>query len=165
MYGRLIVWTLSMVLALLPIARGHADQPAKTVAKEQAFYEALPFGLPLQAGAVSALLDPLSDEQVFAARLFRKIPGCLGAHGEHLQGSEVTINLSKRGVGGSRTAYQINVVGVDFAGDMSTEGDHINVQWYHCNTLSHSLHATPDQKHFLFKLDGQPMLAWSVASN
>jgi hypothetical protein len=82
-----------------------------------------------------------------------------------LQGSEVTINLSKRGVGGSRTAYQINVVGVDWAGDMSNEGDQIHAQWYHCKSLSHSLHATPDQKHFLFKVEGQPMLAWSVASN
>jgi hypothetical protein len=102
---------------------------------------------------------------VLAARLFRKIPGCLGAHGEHLQGGEVNINLSKRGGGGGQTAYQINVVGVDWAGELSAEGDHINVQWYHCKSLSHSLHTTPDEKHFLLKVEGQPMLAWSAVSN
>jgi hypothetical protein len=167
MNGRIFGAALSALMLLATILPGHSEPPARTVAKEQTFYEALTFGPGLQGGALTAMLDSLSGEQKFAARLFRAIPGCVGNQTADLQDTRLTVDLSKRSENGpEKVYYQMNGIGREFAPEMRADGDHINAKWYHCEEiLLHTLHATSDQKHFLIKVDGHPMLAWSMAGN
>ena len=163
--------TLLVATAIAPaIAQG-----GKTVAREQSFYESLTFGEPLRSAELFAALDRLvvPPGKTFTARFFkgaqewpRLCAGLFAVLGSH----EVNVTLYGSGSGTAR-GYYFAIAGIppvtaaDF-GTLKEVGDHIEVNWYHCGaTVSHSLHATADRRHFLFKVKGEPMLAWSAAGN
>jgi hypothetical protein len=144
MHARMIGSALAALMLLPVITPIHGEQAGTIIAREQAFYETLTFGPPLRAGTLYAVLDPLSERPDFVARLFRGVPGCLGTRGARLEGSEVKIDLIGKGSDGSKKVYGVNVIDVDFAGDMHEEGDHMIISWYHCKLCrTHSHGARP----------------------
>ncbi len=158
---RIVASALAALMMLSCSTPGNAQSAGRPVAGELAFYQAAVFGPALQGDALYAVLDSVAGD--FVVRLFPKVPGCLGAMAEARDsgGKEVRVQLNRRT--GSERTYSLLVDGVDWAGVLTAQGADIRADWYHCQRQTHSLHTTQDGKHVLFKVAGQPMLAWSFA--
>lgn len=166
-------FAIAVAALFLIVGSGRTETTQQTMANEQAFYESLTFGPSLRSTELYASLDRFAGgmDRHFVARYFnghQQWPQMCAGVFSSMGGSEVMITLSGQASSGDGGRYYVAVRKGGSPGDfgvLSAKDDRLSVYWYHCNAeATHSLHTTQERKHYLLKVEGQPMLAWSLAN-